>query len=96
MALKTLNFALNGASQPLSTTNQMVTFIRFENPAMNGDVLVGDANLTASNYGFTVEDGLSNYKDLGPWGGGTSPINLTEVYVRGTNGQTLHVTYVPL
>ncbi len=96
MALLTANITLTGAAQALSATHLPVTFVRFDNPTSNADIKVGDNTLTTTNYGFIVEDGPTANKDLGPYGGGTSPINLQHVYVLGTISQVLHITYITL
>lgn len=73
-----------------------VKWVRLENPTGNADVKVGDKTITSTAYGFIVEDGPAVSKDIGPFGGGECPFNLEDVYVLGTDGQTLHVSYMTL
>ena len=96
MALKTANFTLSGSAQPLATETTPVTLLIIESATSNADVKIGDNTLTATIYGMTLEDGPTARITLGPWGGGTSPINLQHIYVLGTGSQIIHLTYVPL
>ncbi len=96
MALIAGNLTLTGAAQPLSATHLPVTLLILESATSNADIKIGDSTLTASIYGMTLEDGPTARITLGPWGGGTSPIDLQHVYVLGTISQVLHLTYVPL
>lgn len=100
MAYFSKNFTLNGSTQSLadSSPNQHrpVKWLNIENPTGNNIVLVGDVNTTATVYGFSVSAGPTAAKTIGPFGGGECPFNLENVYVRGTNNEVIHVSYVTL
>ena len=96
MAFKAKNFTLDGTSQPLATTHIPVKWVRVENTTGNADVKIGDSTLTAAIFGFTVTAGPATIKDIGPFSGGECPFNLENVFVKGTDGQVIHITYVTL
>lgn len=103
MAFKSKNFTLDGTSQSLANRDSAnapihtpIKWLRIENTTGNADVLVGDKTLTATVYGFTVTAGPATSKEIPMAGGGESPLNLEDVYVRGTNAQILHVSYITL
>lgn|SRR3990167_6762493 len=98
--IRSKNFTLDGTAQSLADAtpngHRPIKWLRIESATGNADVRVGDENLTAAVYGFTVEDGPTASKDIGPFGGGESPFNLEDVYVLGTDSQVLHLTYITL
>lgn len=93
MAFRTLNLTMTGAAQQVTTTRTPILWVKFESVTGNADVLVGNSNITATIYGFIVEDGPTADKEVGPFSQG-APMDLTEFYVIGTNTQILHVSYV--
>lgn len=96
MAFKHLDVTLGATAAAVISTHTPVTWVRIESVTGNADVKIGDSNLSATSYGFIVEDGPANSKDIGPYGGGTSPFNLEEIFALGTNNQVIHLTYIPL
>jgi len=95
MAFKTVNVTLSGNTQ-IVTAHTPVKWVRIENTTGNADVLVGDKNLSATNYGFTVTAGPAASKDIPAFSGGESPFNLDDLRLRGTDAQVVHVSYVTL
>lgn len=102
MAIFSKNFTLNGNSQSLTSDetaalkHRPVKWLMLESPTGNADVTVGDKNLSATIYGFTLEDGPAAAKIIAPGGDGLTFFNLEDVYVRGTNTQIIHLTIVTL
>lgn len=100
MAFYSKNFPLDGTTQSLADASpnqhRPIKLLIIENPTGNNVVLVGDSNTTAAIYGFSVTAGPTAAKSIGPFGGGECPFNLENVYVRGTEGETIHLTYLTL
>lgn len=100
MAFYSKNFSLNGNSQSLADVSpnqhRPVKWVRIENTTGNADVTVGDKNLSATVFGFTVTAGPANFRDIAPGGDGLTFFNLEDIFVRGTNTQIIHVSYVTL
>jgi hypothetical protein len=64
--------------------------LRLESETGNAAVLIGDQTLTATNYGCTLLAGPAaafNFRVS------SHSIDLSSVFLSGTNGQKVHVTY---
>lgn len=94
MAFKTLNLNMTTAALPLTTEHIPVMWVRLEAATGVADVKVGDKNVSSTNWGMLVEDGPAAGREIGPFGGGSSPFNLGDIWVLGGNNETLHVSYV--
>lgn len=92
MAFKTMNKTLTGGNDQLTTTHTPVKWINVYNPTGNSAVLVGDKNISATVYGFSVGAAASG-PPIGPLPGELS-FNLEDVYLRGTNGDAVRVSYL--
>lgn len=92
MAFHHLDVTLTGNSQQLISVHTPVKQVLIHNTAGNATLSVGDKNLSASSFGFTVAGGATS-PSLGPFSGET-PFNLDEVRVIGTAPQVIHVTYI--
>ena len=91
MAFKTVNVTLSGNTQVTSTRIPVKQVLIF-NVTGNAEVLVGDSNLSATVYGFAVAAGTVG-PSIGPFSG-EAPLNLSEIYLRGTDTQVVRVTYI--
>lgn len=91
MALHTVNVTLSGNTQ-VTTTRTPVKQVLIFNVAGNAAVLVGDRNLSATVYGFSIAAGAVG-SSLGPFPGEFT-FNLDEVYLRGTDTQVVRVLYI--
>ena len=103
MAFKAGNITMTGAAQSLASglgltpPSTLCMAVYLENTASNAAVKVGDSGLTATVYGFLVEPETTTAVRptvIGPFSGGSSPLNLNEIFVLGTNSQILHVAWV--
>lgn len=103
MAFKVLTKTLSGtgAQSLLGTagavaptglgTHIPARWVRIFNVTGNGTLTVGDKNLTATQYGFTIAAAASS--DIYP-GDGALSMNLEDIWLSGTDTNVIRVTYV--
>jgi len=65
--------------------------LRLESETGNADVKFGDATLTSTNYGGIVTAGPTNAVTFLQ---DTHSLDLSSIYLLGTQNQKVHVTYV--
>ena len=91
MAFKHIDVTLSGSTRVTATNTPIQQFI-LHNPTGNASVTIGDSNLSATSYGILVAAG-ANSPPIGPFSA-SAPLSLSEVYVRGTDAQLVHISYV--
>lgn len=91
MALKMVDVILSGTTR-VTATHTPVKQVIIHNPAGNASVTIGPSTMSATAYGILVAAG-ANSPSLGPFAG-ELPFNLEDVYLRGTDTQTVHVLYI--
>jgi hypothetical protein len=93
MAFKSANVTLATAITPLASSYTPACWLCIENTASNADIKVGDNTLTSAVYGRLVEDGPSSAFIIAP-ATGSGPLDLSQIYVLGTNTQVIHISWV--
>ena len=85
-----------GNTQVSSVTNPSIRAceVRFESEIANADVQGGDNTLSATNYGFTIHADTATLSNAVTFRNPARVFDLSNIYLRGTNGQKVHVTYV--
>lgn len=91
MAVAMLNLTLSGTTR-ITATRIPVQQVIVHNPTGNGVVTIGTSAMDATNYGFLVAAG-ANSPPIGPFSSG-APLNLNELYIRGTDAQVVRVFYI--
>ena len=91
MAVGHIDVTLSGSTQ-VTATRIPVQQVIIHNPTGNASVLVGDSDLSATSYGFLVA-AAANSPSIGPFSA-SAPLNLNELYLRGTDTQVVHVFYI--
>jgi len=89
MAFVSVNVTLSGATQ-LSATRTPCEQIIIHNPTGNAAIRVGDSGVSATE-GIPVAANAT--LTLGSFIGGK--VDLTEVYLHGTDAEVVRVAYVP-
>jgi hypothetical protein len=92
MALIHIDLTLTGSAQLVYSTRKGIRQLIIQNPTGNSAVYVGTATVSASRYGQTVAAGSAS-SVLGPFSG-DAPVNTSEVYVSGTQGNVIHALMV--
>lgn len=96
MALRHLDVSLTGGTDRViapvaqGTTYPCCQIIIF-NLTGNGALLVGGSTLSASSFGYSIAANAS--LTLGPFSG-VAPMALSDLYLRGTNGNVAHIIYI--
>ena len=96
MALMQLTLTMTGSNVQASSTSQPCKFVRVENEAGNAIVKYGTSLLSATVYaGSVLADTatINNGVIIGPFSG-EAPMDLTNLYFLGTDGQEIHLTVV--
>ena len=91
MAVGMLNVTLSGTTQ-VTATRIPVQQVIIHNPTGNASITVGTSAMDATNYGFLVAAG-ANSPSIGPFSA-SAPLNLNELYLRGTDAQVVRVFYI--
>jgi hypothetical protein len=65
-----------------------------ESEISNADVKGGDNTLTATNYGFTIHADTATASNAITFRQPSHSIDLSNVFLLGTQNQKVHVTYV--
>ena len=91
MSVGMVNVTLSGTTQ-ITATRIPVQQVIIHNPTGNGSVTVGTSAMDATNYGFLVAAG-ANSPPIGPFSA-SAPLNLNELYLRGTDDQVVRVFYI--
>lgn len=91
MAVAMLNITLSGTTQ-VTATRIPVQQVVFHNPSGNGTITIGTAAMDATNYGILVAAG-ANSPPIGPFSSG-APLNLNELYIRGTDANVVRALYI--
>ena len=68
--------------------------LRIENEQSNADVKVGDNTLSSTNYGATVHAETATSSNAITFRQPSHSIDLSNVFLLGTQGQKVHITYV--
>lgn len=92
MAYHHLDVTLGASPAKVISTHTPVRLYVIFNTSGNGTLSVGDKNLSATSFGYTIAGGALG-PIIGPFAG-ELPFNLDEVFVSGTNAQVIHITYV--
>lgn len=92
MAWKQANVTLGASNTRITTTHTPVLAVMFENASGNGELKVGDVNLTSVIYSFTVAAAAKS-PFIGPFAG-ASPFNLEDIWLLGTQNNIIRVFYV--
>jgi hypothetical protein len=92
MAWHTLNKTLTGNNDQVTTTHIPVRQVLIFNDTGNGTLLVGDKNISATVYGFAVAAATVG-PSIGPFSN-QLPLNLEEIWLRGTNNNIVRIAYV--
>lgn len=92
MAVGIITVTLGSGNTQVTATRIAVQQVIFHNPTGNASVTVGNSTMTASAYGFLVA-AAANSPAIGPFSA-TAPLNLNELYLRGTEAQLVHVFYI--
>ena len=91
MAVGMVSVTLSGTTQ-VTATRIPVQQVIIHNPTGNGSVTVGTSAMDATDYGFLVAAG-ANSPAIGPFSA-SAPLNLNELYLRGTDDQIVRVFYI--
>ena len=91
MAVNMLNLTLSGTTR-VTATRIPVQQVIIHNPTGNGSITIGTSAMDATNYGFLVA-AAANSPSIGPFSSG-APLNLNELYIRGTDDQVVRVFYI--
>ena len=91
MAFRHIDVTLSGSTQ-VTSSRVPVQQVIVSNPSGNGTITIGDSNLSATSYGIPVAGGATS-PSVGPFSA-SAPLNLNEVYIRGTDAQVVHVLYI--
>jgi hypothetical protein len=91
MAIGQVSVTLSGTTQ-ITTTRIPVQQVIIHNPTGNGSITIGTSAMDATNYGFLVAAG-ANSPPIGPFSA-AAPLNLNELYLRGTDAQVVRVFYI--
>jgi len=92
MAFRVINKTLTGGNDQLTTTHTPARGLMVWNDSANAAViLLGDKNIPATNFGYSIAKGTST-----PFiaGSGAPTFNLDEVYLRGTLNDIARVIYL--
>ena len=92
MAWHTRNVTMDGSANQIITTHTPIKWVNIFNVTGNAAVLVGDKNITATIYGFSIAAG-ANGPAIGPLPGEQS-FNLDEIYLLGTNTNVIRISYL--
>ncbi len=90
MAVGQINVTLSGTTR-ITTSYIPVQQVIIHNPTGNGSVTVGTSAMDATNYGFLVA-AAANSPSIGPFE--SAPLNLGDLYLRGTDAQIVRVFYI--
>lgn len=91
MAFHHIDVTLSGNTR-VTATNTPVRQVLVHNTTGNAAVLVGDSDLSATSYGLSIAAGAT--QEVAGSFSGDAPVNLNEIYLRGTDAQVVHVLYV--
>lgn len=91
MAFRTMNKTLSGGNDRLTSTHTPVKWVNVYNPTGNSAVLVGDSNISAAVYGFSIGAAASG-PAIGPLA--EPSFNLEDIYLRGTASDIVRVSYL--
>ena len=91
MSVSMVNVTLSGTTQ-ITATRIPVQQVIIHNPTGNGSITIGTSAMDATNYGFLVAAG-ANSPSIGPFSA-SAPLNLNELYLRGTDDQIVRVFYI--
>ena len=91
MALKHIDVTLSGSTR-VTATRTPVQQVILHSPAGNASVTMGSSSLSATSYGILVA-AAANSPALGPFTA-SAPFDLSELYVRGTDAQVVHLIYI--
>ena len=92
MAVGHITVTLGAANTQVTATRIPVQQVIIHNPTGNASITVGDTTMTATSYGFLVA-AAANSPSIGPFSA-VAPLNLNELYLRGTEAQLVHVFYI--
>lgn len=95
MAVHHLTVTLGAAATPLSAAaNPSINAkeVQLESETGNADVKVGDRNVSATDYGRTLEAGPTKAIIMRP--NGNTTVNLASTFLFGTASQKVHVLYI--
>lgn len=91
MAVGMVNVTLSGTTQ-ITATRIPVQQVIIHNPTGNASVTVGTSAMDGTNYGFLIAAG-ANSPPIGPFSA-SAPLNLNDLYLRGTDAQVVRVFYI--
>lgn len=91
MAVGMINVTLSGTTR-ITATRIPVQQVIIHNPTANGSVTVGTSAMDATEYGFLIAAG-ANSPAIGPFSA-AAPLNLNELYLRGTDTNVVRVFYI--
>ena len=91
MAVGMVNVTLSATTQ-ITSTRIPVQQVIIHNPTGNGSITIGTSAMDATNYGFLVAAG-ANSPPIGPFSA-AAPLNLNELYIRGTDTNVVRVFYI--
>ena len=92
MAFRTLNRTMDGTANQITAKHTPVKWVNIFNVTGNSAVKVGDKNITATIYGFSIA-AAANGPAIGPLAGEQS-FNLDDIWLLGTNGDVIRVSYL--
>jgi hypothetical protein len=89
----TIDSDLSGAiPTPILSDRKPIRQLIIQNPTGNDTIYVGNADVTADNYGYAIAAGAAA-NVIGPFSG-DAPCHTGEVYILGTADEVCHVILI--